>query len=427
MPVDGSVDPYLPDGDYDPDIDSYSAEQQVYYDNQAAAQYDDGYDPEAYTQFQSELDPYGSWIDDPTYGHVWVPAQSEVGYDFSPYSTGGNWTLSDYGWTWLSDWSWGWAPFHYGRWMSLSGRGWCWLPGRVWGPGWVSWRAGGGYVGWAPLPPRGVTIGPPPPRGGVMSAWRFTTAVNLGRRGPGYLPAHVVPSVFTRTAVINNARTVNLGNATVHVNAGPTGIAAPGSGAGLSMPVQLRTTAPSAMPHPQIQARAGVSLAERPWHGAQATQIPSRSIMVTARPSAPSVRAPSSMIAQPYTMHSAQVPQRQLPTYQTPASNPYPQPMYQQRAYNPYPQPRAFSPPPQRTYAPYQPRAYAPSQPVYRQPSYQAPSQPAYRAPAYQAPQYHSAPSYSAPSRPSAPSGGFSRPSSPSPSFHSGGGGGRHR
>jgi hypothetical protein len=29
-----------------------------------------------------------------------------------------------------------------------------WVPGRDWGPAWVSWRTGGDYVGWAPLPPR---------------------------------------------------------------------------------------------------------------------------------------------------------------------------------------------------------------------------------------------------------------------------------
>jgi hypothetical protein len=28
------------------------------------------------------------------------------------------------------------------------------VPGRDWGPAWVSWRTGGDYVGWAPLPPR---------------------------------------------------------------------------------------------------------------------------------------------------------------------------------------------------------------------------------------------------------------------------------
>ncbi len=35
-----------------------------------------------------------------------------------------------------------------------------WFPGTDldWGPAWVSWRTGGDYIGWAPLPPRGVGV-----------------------------------------------------------------------------------------------------------------------------------------------------------------------------------------------------------------------------------------------------------------------------
>ena len=76
---------------------------------------------------------------------------------FSPYATGGHFALTEYGWTWVSDWNWGWAPFHYGRWITRAGR-WSWVPGSMWGPAWVSWRSGGGYVGWSPLPPRGVRL-----------------------------------------------------------------------------------------------------------------------------------------------------------------------------------------------------------------------------------------------------------------------------
>src|SRR5581483_11336207 len=54
----------------------------------------------------------------------------------------------------------GWATYHYGRWANLSGYGWVWFPGEDldWGPAWVSWRTGGDYVGWAPLPPRGPGV-----------------------------------------------------------------------------------------------------------------------------------------------------------------------------------------------------------------------------------------------------------------------------
>ncbi|HXO42039.1 MAG TPA: DUF6600 domain-containing protein, partial [Thermoanaerobaculia bacterium] len=47
----------------------------------------------------------------------------------------------------------GWATYHYGRWAYDSDYGWEWIPGYEWGPAWVAWRNGGGYIGWAPLPP----------------------------------------------------------------------------------------------------------------------------------------------------------------------------------------------------------------------------------------------------------------------------------
>jgi len=71
-----------------------------------------------------------------------------------PYSDG-YWAYTDVGWTWVSYEDFGWATYHYGRWTRLRDRGWFWVPGREWGPAWFSWRTGGDYVGWAPLPPRG--------------------------------------------------------------------------------------------------------------------------------------------------------------------------------------------------------------------------------------------------------------------------------
>jgi hypothetical protein len=123
-------------------------------------------DPSALSDFRSTLEPYGTWTDDPTYGTVWVPSPSVVGQDFTPYVTAGHWGYdSDY--AWVSDYDWGWAPFHYGRWAYAAGPGWEWIPGRTYAGAWVSWRYGvgdWGYVGWAPLPPTwcwhgGVAVG----------------------------------------------------------------------------------------------------------------------------------------------------------------------------------------------------------------------------------------------------------------------------
>jgi hypothetical protein len=123
-------------------------------------------DPSALTDFRDQLDPYGQWTQDPTYGTIWVPDAAQVGADFAPYQTAGQWALSDDGdWMWQSDYAWGSIPFHYGRWV-WAGSYWGWIPGRRYAPAWVTWRVGeAGYVGWAPLPPTwywgagGVAVG----------------------------------------------------------------------------------------------------------------------------------------------------------------------------------------------------------------------------------------------------------------------------
>jgi hypothetical protein len=145
-------------------------------------------DPSALSDFRSTLQPYGEWTEDPTYGTVWVPSQSVVGSDFTPYATAGHWTYdddedgSDY--TWVSDYDWGWAPFHYGRWVYSTPYGWGWIPGRTYAGAWVSWRYGyddWGYVGWGPLAPTWCW------RGGAAYGLGFVPRVPYGFVGRGDL------------------------------------------------------------------------------------------------------------------------------------------------------------------------------------------------------------------------------------------------
>ncbi len=110
--------------------------------------------------FYDELSPYGVWINDPQYGYVWRPDVDQR--EFRPYYTNGRWVMTEYGNTWVSNYEWGWAPFHYGRWAYNRHNHWVWIPDTVWGPAWVTWRTGGGYYGWAPLGPSisiGINIG----------------------------------------------------------------------------------------------------------------------------------------------------------------------------------------------------------------------------------------------------------------------------
>ncbi len=110
-----------------------------------------------------DLDQYGRWVDDGSYGRVWVP---QVESDWAPYQAGRWGWADDYGWSWTSYDPWGWAPYHYGRWYH-SGFGWAWWPGPYrgpcyWSPALVGFFGFGGHagfgfgfgnVGWVPLAP----------------------------------------------------------------------------------------------------------------------------------------------------------------------------------------------------------------------------------------------------------------------------------
>ena len=101
----------------------------------------------------------GNWIEVADYGYGWQPDVAVNDPNWRPYADG-YWAYTDDGWIWISYEDFGWAAYHYGRWARLADYGWIWFPGSDldWGPAWVSWRTGGDYIGWAPLPPRGPGV-----------------------------------------------------------------------------------------------------------------------------------------------------------------------------------------------------------------------------------------------------------------------------
>ncbi len=107
----------------------------------------------SYSYFYDSLAPYGNWVNIAGYGPCWQPTVVVANSNWQPYCDRGHWSYTDCGWVWVSDYSWGWAPFHYGRWFRNNHFGWCWAPDTVWGPAWVSWRYSDAYCGWAALPP----------------------------------------------------------------------------------------------------------------------------------------------------------------------------------------------------------------------------------------------------------------------------------
>src|SRR6185437_4294486 len=143
--------------------------------------------------FVQPLSPYGEWVVVGDYGRVWRPAHVEAGW--RPYANG-HWELTPDGWYWVSDEPWAWATYHYGRWQLAGSYGWVWVPETVWGPAWVSWRSGGGYVGWAPLPPA--------PRGGV------SVNVTIAPAAFCFVDEHKMRDpVRPNTVIVNNTTVIN--------------------------------------------------------------------------------------------------------------------------------------------------------------------------------------------------------------------------
>lgn len=147
------------------DFDQWAANRDRLEDQSVSARYV----PRETVGYQ-QLDSYGSWSQDPSYGAIWIPRAVPV--NWAPYRMG-HWAwVSPWGWTWVDDAPWGFAPFHYGRWAQIGPR-WAWVPGRlaprpVYAPalvafvggssGGVSWNISVGGaprpgVGWFPLAP----------------------------------------------------------------------------------------------------------------------------------------------------------------------------------------------------------------------------------------------------------------------------------
>ena len=146
-----------------------------------------------------ELDAYGDWTVDTTYGALWMPRAVPVGW--APYRDGRWRWVSPWGWTWVDAAPWGYAPFHYGRWVFVGTR-WCWWPGSyvarpIWAPALVGFvgttgsavpfGVGGPVVGWYPLAPWH------PYRPHYRADTRYVTIVNqtIINRPPRGVPSDV--------------------------------------------------------------------------------------------------------------------------------------------------------------------------------------------------------------------------------------------
>jgi len=173
----------------------------------------------ATADFYAPLTPVGTWVEVGSYGRCWHPTSVAVGW--RPYCDG-YWAWTDCGWYWVSDEPWAWACYHYGSWVDDPHYGWIWTPGVEWAPAWVTWRYGGGYVGWAPIAPRvGFSVSVPAPPFFFVEVGSFNRPIR---------PSTVIvnnTTIINKTTVIGSvsAQTKTIGGAgpqKVMFNAGPS-------------------------------------------------------------------------------------------------------------------------------------------------------------------------------------------------------------
>src|SRR5438093_31988 len=176
----------------------------------------------------------------PAYGWCWRPTVAVVDAGWQPYCDRGRWLWTDCGWYWQSDYAWGWAPFHYGRWHRSPAYGWVWLPDTAWAPAWVTWRYSDSYCGWAPLPPgayfdvglgfrfHGGRVGLGFDFGLVPDCFTFIPTARFCDRSPWHhrLPPTQVVTIFDRTTIINNYTGGSNNRTVVNIGPGANAIAA---------------------------------------------------------------------------------------------------------------------------------------------------------------------------------------------------------
>jgi hypothetical protein len=107
--------------------------------------------------------------------------------------------------TWVSDYAWGWAAFHYGNWFYDQAYGWMWLPDYEWAPAWVTWGEYDNNYCWAPIGPH-INIGVsfdsyrPPVYYWTFVPRTYITSVNINR--------YYVNRV-SNTTIVNNITVIN--------------------------------------------------------------------------------------------------------------------------------------------------------------------------------------------------------------------------
>jgi hypothetical protein len=431
-----SDEPAAPAAEADPQA-GYQPTQAVQADVAVSASADDYLetDPAALTDFQEPLAPYGTWVNDPTYGTIWVPASTVVGADFAPYQTAGHWELdADSNWMWVSDYEWGSIPFHYGRWVYVAGRGWAWIPGRTYAPAWVNWRLTDyGYIGWAPMGPSWYWF-----NGAPVSVWVTPPSAYVFCPSTYVFHHHVYTYIVRDREVVQRigaySRPYRAAQPGVAHQAASPGAQGPGAPGGGNFRAIAHHPASPSLDEARIPSSAAPQA--RAQGDARALAFAHRSTTAQAKMMPPPARSMQGMPAQAAREPMVRSRDVHIAPQQPVASAPHFQPA-PSRSFTPAPS-RSFTPAPSRTFTSAPSRTFTPTPSRSFTPapsrSFSTPSAPSrsFSTPSRSFSSPSPSRSFSSPS----PSRSFSSPSpsrsfsAPSRSFsapsHSFGGGGHH-
>jgi len=237
-----------------------------------------------------DLDRYGTWRDDPEYGHVWVPSQVEAGW--APYHRGHWVNIAPWGWTWVDAQPWGFAPFHYGRWAYSRGA-WVWVPGSVaivvgrppvrpyYAPALVAFVGGGRFslslsigggagVAWFPLGPRDVWVP------AYHCSPRYMQNVNISNST--VIQRTQITNVYN-TTVVNNVHVTNITYANQNAPGAVMAVSREGFVSGRPVAQSALRVSPQEIQHARVADA-------RPIAPSEARAVPAASKPASIRPPA---------------------------------------------------------------------------------------------------------------------------------------------
>jgi hypothetical protein len=157
-------------------------------------------------QMHAVLEDYGTFVQYPKYGEVWVPSVTLQGWH--PYEPCHWVNTRTLGWYYLDKTPWGAIVHHYGRWAHDPKLGWMWVAGTDFSPGWVVWRTSPTQIGWAPMPPSQDIATLSAETFDNADEWTFMDVATFDRgcSATAVASAAKVPSLMRNTTIVRQVR-----------------------------------------------------------------------------------------------------------------------------------------------------------------------------------------------------------------------------